>query len=490
MGVRKFVDIKAILFDNKTVKQTIFKNTVWITLSLGISRFLGLVLIIYVARILGATEYGKFAFAMAFVSLFVIFSDFGLPRIVTREFSGDKEKEKEFSSVLSLKIFLSLGALFLILISSFFVIDDPGTRKVIWVLALFSLINGFSEIVFAFFRARQHMEYESWANILKALVVTAIGFFVILNFPSVKNLSYGYLFSAFVGLSFILIFFHFKVCHLTISFEKGIWQRFLAISWPLALTGLFGTIYTYIDSVMMGYWGQITETGWYNASYRIAIITTVPMGIIALTFFPVLSKLFKESREKLQNIWNYQMELMMVLALPLVIGGYVLAPKIINSIYGQSFSPSVLAFQILIIMVGIIFLSRPFEQVLIVSNQQKKIFWATFFGALINIILNLILIPKFSLYGAAIATVITFFIMLFSFFYLTFKFTPIRPLNLKLFFGFIIAGFSSIVMYFAISRPQIYNLNIFLSIFIGIFVYCAILFSLKLVVKYISRSYG
>lgn len=489
MKIANFTDIKTIFFDNKTVKQTILKNTFWIGVSLGISKLLTLLLVIYVARILGATEYGKFTFATAFVSLFVVFSDFGLSHIITREFSGSKEREREFSSILSLRFFLSLGALFFIVLGSFFVTDESEIKGLIWILAGFSLINGFSEIIFAFFRARQRMEYESWATIAQALVITAVGFFVLFNFPSIRNLSYGYLFSAFVGLGAIVTLFHIKVHSVTISFDRLIWRKFLLMSWPLLFIGLFGAIYTYIDSVMMGYWGQITETGWYNAAYRIALIATVPMGIIALNFYPVLSKLFKESREKLQSIWNYQMELMILLAVPLVIGGHTLAAKIIHFIYGQSFNPSVLAFQILIVMIGLMFLSRPFEQILIASHQQKKIFLATIFGAFMNVILNFFLIPRFSLYGAAAATVITFLLMLFLLLYFTSQFTSIHPLEVKFLYSFVIAGFSSMIMYFTISLPQIYNLNLFLTIAIGVFMYSGVLFGLKLVIHHISRSY-
>jgi len=79
------------LLHNLGEKQTIAKNTFWLGVAEGITRFLKLFLIIYVARILGATEYGKFTFALAFVSLFAIFSDFGISTITTREIARDKD---------------------------------------------------------------------------------------------------------------------------------------------------------------------------------------------------------------------------------------------------------------------------------------------------------------------------------------------------------------------------------------------------------------
>jgi len=479
-------NIKSLLFDNKTIKQTILKNTFWLIVAEGVDKFLKLILIIYAARILGANEYGKFTFAFAFVSLFVVFSDLGLSNIITREFSRQKEKEKEFSTIFTLKILLNLGALILILAGSFFITPDFLIQKIIWILGIYILVDSFGEIIFAFFRARQKMEYESGIKILKALAITGAGFFILFNFPSAKNLSYSYLFSSLIVLIFLVLFFHFKIHRLSFSYNKRIWQRFLAMSWPLALAGVFGTIYTSIDSAMMGYWGQIAETGWYNAAYKIIGIPITLMSLICYGFYPVLSKAFKESKVKLQNIWSYQMEIMIFLAVPLVIGGITLASRIISFVYGSNYIPSVLAFQILIIMVGIIFPSAAFSQTLLVSDQQKKVLYAGFWAATTNVILNLILIPKFSLYGAAFTTVISYLLMFFLLLRYILKFTSVKFLSPKFLVDFAGAIFSGGIMYFIISQPIIYHLSVLFLILTGIIVYSGFYFLYrKLVVRFV-----
>ncbi len=490
MQIKNLNDVKSLFLDNKTVKQTILKNTFWLTAGTVISRLLKLVLIIYVARILGATEYGKFTFALAFVSLFIIFSDLGLPTIITREFAREKKNEKEFYSILSLKILLSIGTLILILIGSFLITPEPIIRKLIWILAFFVLIDSFYSIINGFFNAHQRMEYVALGVIFNALIIVGFGLLVIFNFPSIINLSYAYLFGTIITLIFILIIFHLKFLPFKIQWKKKVWRNFLSMSWPLALAGLFSIFYNNIDSVMMGHLGQITETGWYNAAYRIIKVTFLPMGLISGSFFPVLSKFaipvenvipekIEELKKNLQKVWNYNLRIMILLAVPIVVGGIILAPKIIKVIFGQDFLPSILAFQILIIMAGVCIIYRPFYDVLIASNQQRKIFWIVISGAVINIILNLILIPKYSLYGAAAATVITHFLIFFLLFRFTLKYTLVEPLNLKFIFWLITASFSSLIMYLAISQPRIYNLNVFFSIFIGAVVYIISLFFFK-----------
>lgn len=490
MEIRNFTDVKSFLFDNTSIRQTIFKNTFWLALSSGVSRLFTFFLFIYVARILGATEYGKFTFALAFVLLFGVFSDLGLFRITIRELSQDKEKEKEYSNLLSLKLLLILGTLIAVFIGSFFITSDSTIQKVIWILAFYITLGNFTQIIYGFLQARQKMEYEAWAKILEAVLHVSFGFLVIFNFPSVENLAYGYLISVLVFLTFFLTFFHFKFYRLHFSWNTLIWRKYLKMSWPLAFAAFFSAIYSQIDTVMMGSSGQITQTGWYNAAYRIVAVTIIPATVISTSFFPVLNKAFKETKEKFQEIWNYHIEIMISLSIPLMIGGIVLAPKIIEYIFDPTFSPSILAFKILILMAGITIIYVPFYHSLIVSNQQKKIFLVVLLGAIINVILNLILIPRFSLYGAASTTVVTWLLILFLTFKFTLKFTSIRPLNFKIALSFIGAIFSTIPMYFIISQPQIYHLHILFSILIGAGVYLIFLYGYKKVInKLIFKSH-
>ena len=477
------LNIKSIFFHNKTVKQTVFKNTFWLGVGLGVSKLLKMVLIIYVARILGATEYGKFTFALAFVSVFIIFSDLGLSAIITREFSREREKDKEFYSILSLKMILVLGTLILISIASFFITPDPGIRKIILILAFFSMVEGFATTIYVFFQAIQRMEYQAFATILESILVTGLGLFVILHYPSVENISYTYLLTSLITLFFVLILFHFKVFPLRISFDKSVWKKFLLMAFPLVLSGVFNSIYNYTDSVMMGYWKLMAETGWYNAAYKLVAIAGIPLGLIFASFYPVLSRFFKESKEQLKRAWSYQMDIVILSTIPLVVGGIVLAPKIIDFAYGSNFTPAILAFKILIVMTGITFFSQSFQYLLLAANQEKIFFWVTASAAVLNIVLNFLLIPRFSLYGAAVATTITYLLIFFLFLKLTTKFVGMHPFSFKSFTSFIGAAISSILMYFVISQPKIYNLNIFLSVIIGAAIYISSILTFKRLTK-------
>lgn len=480
MKIENISQITKYLFDNHSLKQTIFKNTFWLTIGTGASRVLNFVLMVFVIRILGATEYGKFSFALAFVSLFTVVADLGISTMLVREFAKEKEREKEFYSLISLKIILGLGMLILTIIGALFVTADTNIQKMIFILALYALTNSFIDTVYSFFQSRQKMEYQALAAVFGSLCLAVLGFFIVFYFPSARNLSLAFMSAGLITLFFLMIFFHQRVLPLRVAWQKNIWKKFLFLSWPLAFTSFFALLYTYIDSVMLGYFGQIRENGFYNAAYRIAWMAYIFTGLAVTSFYPVLSRAFEESKERLQQIWNAQMELMTAFALPMMIGGIILAPRIIEFLYGKEFLPSVLALQILIVMSGILLLYAAFYQVLIVANHQKKLILAALFGAVVNIALNIILIPKYSLYGAAIASCITQLLLFFLFFIFTLKFTSIRFPDLRFLNFLAIIMISGAAMSFVLVQPQIYYLNVFLSIIVGILTYVATFFVLKL----------
>jgi O-antigen/teichoic acid export membrane protein len=488
MNLKILNGIKPFLFENLSIKQTILKNTFWLTAANFVSKVLRFVLFIYVARLLGATEYGKFTFAMSFVGVFVMFADFGLSQIITRNFAQDKEREKEFPSILSLKVFLTFTVLLLISVGSLFITPDPVIKRIILILAISGLAENFIEIIYAFFRARQKMEYLAFIIILETLITFGMGMFILFYMPSVSNFSYSYVTASLVGLLAVLLILNFKFQKLSLRIDKSVWKKFLLVSWPLALIGVLNSIYNQTDSVMLGYFKQITQTGWYNAAYRIIAITLIPIGLITVSIFPVLSKSFAETKERMHKIWDFYMESVIFLAIPLVVGGMVLATRIISIIYGQGYYPAVLAFQILLLTSGIIFLYTPLQQALIVFNQQKKIFWIALFSAIFNIILNAIFIQKYSLYGAAGATVATHFVIGILFFILMKNFNFISPVDKKTLINFIISVISSLVMYFTISMPVVYEFNIIIVLILGVVIYSAVYLLLRKIIKNLSHA--
>ena len=183
---------------------------------------------------------------------------------------------------------------------------------------------------------------------------------------------------------------------------------------------------------MLGLWGQIIEVGWYNAAYRITAVPLIVMALISMAFYPVLSKFFKESKKKFQELWNYQMEIMIVLAIPLMVVGVLMAGQIIDFFYGPSYAVCVPVFQLLVLVAGINFLYLSYAMALVVSDQQKKHLWICLITAVVNIVLNFILIPRYSFYGAGLATLFSYIILFVLAIEFSRRFSSVKIFNLRL----------------------------------------------------------
>lgn len=465
-------------FEKQGLRKTILKNTIWLAFGEGISRIFTVFLLLYVARILGPGEFGVFSFALSIVTIFVIFSDFGLTDITTREFARDRNSEQEYSGIVSLKIILSIIVFIFIAIISFFIVQDQKIQKIILILAAYMLMNNFLMLIYAFFRARQQMQYEALIRVVQAVFMAGLGFYFVSHFQSAEAFSYVLFGTTFLVMIFVVLAFSIFIKPISIIFAPTVWKKFLLISWPLGLAMMFGVIYIRIDSVMMGFWGQIIEVGWYNAAHRTMGLAVIPMILISLSFYPALSRLFKESKEKLQRTWNILMEIMILLAIPITMGGIIFAPELMDFLYTKQYEPAVLAFQILIVVAGLNFLYNPYGIALVISDQQKKHLYAIASAAFLNIFLNFMLIPRYSLYGAAVATLITYILLLVLEVEFVRRFTPISIFNIKLLKTFFISLTLTIIMVFVVKYSFISNLHILFQIGMGIVVYGAAIFAL------------
>ena len=467
------MNIKKFFLENIGIRQTILKNAFWLTAAEAVINFLRLGLLIYVARVLGATEYGKFTFAFSFVSVIVIFSDLGVIDIITREFSRDKEKEKEFPKILTLDIILSLGALAIMILGSFIITSEQYIQQLIWILACFIISTSFFGIFLAFLRGRQKMEYEAGIKIIHTIILVGVSFLGIFYFPSAIGLGYGYLIANLFSLIVLLLFFHFRFQRLRLHFYKNIFN-ILKIAWPLSLGYVPIWIYITISSIMLGYFGLITENGWYNAASKIALIAMLPADLIIRSFYPVLSKFFINAKQELQRSWDYLMSLTIFLVMPIVAGGITLAPKIIDFFYGGDFAPSILAFQLLMVVVGLTFINYPFSVILIISDHQQKNFFLIVAGVLVNIILGVMLIPFYGFYGAIISVIASSSTILLLTMITSKNFIDISLFNAKLLKHGIIAGLFSGVMLWVMHLPFIWRLNVFYSFAAGVLAYCVL----------------
>ncbi|MFH1781374.1 MAG: oligosaccharide flippase family protein [Patescibacteria group bacterium] len=455
--------------------KTIVKNTLWLTTGEVASRLMMFFLTILIARRLGDVIFGQYSYILAYVTLFSFIPDFGIYNLVCRELARQKEKTAEYlSKIIPLKVILGLGTIGVIAATITLFGNDPEINRLIILATLFTILFSFSELFWAVYRAFEKMKYEAIAYILERVFI--IGFSLYAIFGPVAN-KLGGIILAYVLANIILFLLNFtfiqkRFARFRLKIDPRFWSKILSESWPFALSTVFITIYFSLDSVMLGKLKGDEVVGWYNAAYRIIFFLLIFINTVAKAVYPVISRLYTENQDRLSNFVDKYAKLMTIIALPLGFGGTLLGSKIIILIFGQEYTNGILAFQILIWSVVIMTIRVVCGRCLQACNQAKMHLASVGIGAGANILLNIILIPRFSLNGAAVATVASELVVFLVMYWRVQKFLKIR------FFRYTAKSLiASLVMVLGLSF--IIQLNLFILIILGTIVYFAAMLLIK-----------
>jgi len=390
--------------------QRIAKNTAVLLAATIISRVLSFFYVMYIARYLGAEGFGILSFALAFTGIFGVFSDLGLGPLTVREVARDKSLAKKYlNNIIVMKTILVTITFALIAIVINILGYPEQTIKVVYFIALSVIFNAFSGMFYSIFRAFEKMEYQSLGQILSSVLMLVGALFAISQRFSVIGFASLYFMISVVALVYSFVISIWKFVKPKMKVDWSFWWPTIKEALPFGLTGAFITIYLWIDSVMLSLMKGDEVVGWYNAAYRLILVLLFIPSAFNSAVFPIMSRFYVSSKNSLKFMFEKHFKYMLIIGFPIGIGITLLADRIVLLIFGAEYIPSVIALQILTWAIVFIFARTAFERVL--ESANKQIIVTEVFGgcALLNIILNLILIPKYSYIGAAVATLITDF---------------------------------------------------------------------------------
>lgn len=391
-----------------STERTIAKNTVILLVATILSYLLMFFVNIFIARYLGAEGFGILSLAIALTGIFTIFTDLGLNTLTIREIARNKTLTRDYLiNITVIKILLAILTLCIV----FFTVNIFGyTEEVSYIIYLitFSIIfTAFTSIFNSIFQAYEQMEYMSVGNILNSALLfmgVVIGIFYQLD---IFFFAMVYIIASIVVLVYSFIIYTWKFPVPKINIDLSFWKLTLKEALPFGVTNIFGSIYYWIDSVMLSKMVGNEVVGWYNAAYRLMFVFLSIYTVYLASIFPVMSKFYETSNEYLKFSYERSYKYLLIISLPIAFGTTLLADKIILLIYGAGYIPAIFALQILIWTVPLLFINGLSGYVLGAVNRQMVLTKITFIGVVLNIILNLILIPKFSFIGSSVATVVT-----------------------------------------------------------------------------------
>ena len=403
--------------------QRIAKNTGVLLVSQIASCIIGFFFIMYTARYLGAAGFGILSFALAFTAIFGAFSDLGLSTLAVREVARDKSLARKYlGNIAVMKVFLVIFTFGLIALTINLLGYPEQTIKVVYLVALSVIFASFSRMFYSIFQAFEKMEYQSLGQILSsALLLTGALFAISREVSVVGFASIYFLVSAVVlGYSFVVCVWKFVLPK--IEFDWRFLKPTIKEALPFFLLAVVDIIAFKIDIVMLSLMKGDEAVGWYSAAYRLLEVLIFIPATFTSSIYPVLSNFYVSSEESLKLAYQKSFKYLSIIGWPIAVGTTILAAEIILLIYQGGFANSIIALQILIWTVPIIFSSYIFGTMFASINRQFLALKLSFLCMVLNIVLNIILIPRYSFVGAAIATVITALLVLMLFYHFLSKF--------------------------------------------------------------------
>src|SRR5574341_503027 len=381
----------------------ILKNISLSALSLLINRIGQVILLVFLARLTGAQGLGAYTLALSLVAIFGIITDLGLNSLIVREVATNKKlAAKYLGNVSVLRYLLSLLSLTAIILITFLSHFPSSTKTVIYIIAVgnFFVTCGFG--LRWIFQAFQKLEYEAYVNIFWGGSFTILGILSLkLNF-GILGLSWVQLALSVLSLALIwlLVFRNFKGFHLQI--EPQFWKELLREVWPFALSLIFLTICLNSDTLLLSWLKGENSAGLYNAANKLILqVKNIPV-ILGPALLPALAEISVKKPVLLHSLLEKELVYLSALLLPLALMVTILGEKIIYLLYGPDFGASVIILKILIWSAWFMVLYSTGLRTLMV----------------INIILNLVLIPAYAEKGAAFSVLATEIIICVGTFYL------------------------------------------------------------------------
>ena len=414
--------IRKFLFENIEIKQTLLKNTFWLFFGQSINLGFILLLSIFVARYLGASGYGKFAFAISFSALFSVFADLGLSIYTVREVARQLKRVSIYiNNIITIKLILGVLTFFIIAISIQFLGKGREVKLLVYVFGLYVITNSSNDFLKSTFRAFEKMEYEATCMIFKGLAIFVTASLFLLFRSSIIYIAVAYLIGAVFGFFFTLSSVNRRFQRIRIGVDKQFWKKLLKESWPFALSLIFMSIYFNIDSVFISKMLGNRDLGIYSVGYTLLTTLYVIPYLLMQSYFPRLSNYYEKSPQKLPGLLKLSLIKITILLIPLIIILYFFSNRIILYLFGAEYRESVQILQILIIALFIKFYSFPFGSLLTAANRQKTRVFIQGNTALFNIITNFIFIPMLGIIGAALTTIGSEFLLLIQYSYFSKK---------------------------------------------------------------------
>jgi len=356
--------------------------------------------------LLPVSEFGSYITIISFVSLFSIFTDFGINTVIIRE--GAKEPEHThhlISNAMGLETLLSVGSILLLTACMFFTPYSFDVKLLIVLASSTLLMSGLGSLFSSVFNIYQDMKYISLYKIIERVVFVVFSVILITSGFGIVGIIYATIIGAFVNM-FLSFVKSRQIHHYKLNFKPIFDMSIVGPAVWFGLAALLGTIWQKIDTIMISLLLDMRSVGLYTPAVNFVGIGDMAVVAVTGAFFPVLSKAVHKRRITKKELFRY-VSYFTIAGIIIIVMTFTFANQLIYYTVGPKFIESVDFLNILVVGFAIGLIAVPTALLLDATNNQKVHVLNATYMSLANFGLNLYLIPIIGAIGAAYSTSIS-----------------------------------------------------------------------------------
>jgi len=366
------------------------------------------VLVFALARVLGAEGLGRYTVAFTLLYFFNTVAPLGLYTLITRDGARDRRAlERVLAHALTLSTAASLLLTLAMAAAGLSFYDDPATRRAILILSLSIVPFALGSQLEGAFAAVERMEFIAVGVLLESVVKVGAGLGLLLAGSGLEGILWAAVVARF--LSTAVSMYLLRTSGIEVSFgvdARGL--RRLAASTPtFLLTAVFATLYWRIDVFMLSEMRPVSDVGLYGGAWRLLeIAITIPQSL-CFALYPPVANAIGAQPGTVRRLGSMAARYLFAVSVPAAVCTMLVGSSVLALLYGDSFRPAAGTLTVLMWTVVPYGWVRYNAYVLIAAERQRVDLALNVLMCLVNVALNLFLIPAYGYFGAAVATLIS-----------------------------------------------------------------------------------
>lgn len=385
----------------------IVSNAFLLSISQIISRLIGFVYFVFLARYLGVNNFGVYVFIISIVYNFVPLADFGIEKLVLRDISREEDQTSFYLSRL-IPLRLILATFSYIVAFAFGIVSGLPLVQLLY-LGLFGLSlipYNFSFLVINFQNAKEKMQYMALTNILLVILTAILGIVFVFLKLNLTLVFFSYSLANIILA--VLVFLRMKKWGLAFKWVIDVffWKKVLVQSWIFATFTILAVFYLRTTLIMVKIIKGNEAAGLYGSVFKFIEAAILVPQSLALALFPLSSRLFNGDKQKLKSIYFRGLWTLFFLSLPFCLVLIIFPEMIISLTYRSAYLPAVAVFRILGLSLILFFINALPGNIIQNSPKIKTFLPYSMAIFIFTVISSWLLVSRFSILGAGWAVVV------------------------------------------------------------------------------------